>query len=163
MVKMLSVHRFCSAKLNIVLKIVQVTVSYLFDLGKQMKWCISFSFYRLLDGRHFKHQIQLLFLNRAASMHICGIDFAFLTFLGLFFFLFFLSWRQVLEYWSSCILLCSFCLCALCAGLLAAINKHWQSKMVLFALSLTLFFGVESYQWLKNWHSSGYPYRRLAL
>ena len=25
------------------------------------------------------------------------------------------------------------------------------------------FFGVESYQWLKNWHSSGYPARRLAL
>ena len=23
--------------------------------------------------------------------------------------------------------------------------------------------GVESYQWLKNWHSSGYPARRLAL
>ena len=25
------------------------------------------------------------------------------------------------------------------------------------------FFGVESYQWLKNWHSSGYPARRLVL
>ena len=25
------------------------------------------------------------------------------------------------------------------------------------------FFGVESYQWLKNWHSTGYPARRLAL
>ena len=25
------------------------------------------------------------------------------------------------------------------------------------------FFGVESYQWLENWHSSGYPARRLAL
>ena len=25
------------------------------------------------------------------------------------------------------------------------------------------FFGAESYQWLKNWHSSGYPARRLAL
>ena len=25
------------------------------------------------------------------------------------------------------------------------------------------FFGVESYQWLKNWHSSGYPARSLAL
>ena len=25
------------------------------------------------------------------------------------------------------------------------------------------FFGVESYQWLKNWHSSDYPARRLAL
>ena len=25
------------------------------------------------------------------------------------------------------------------------------------------FFGVESNQWLKNWHSSGYPARRLAL
>ena len=25
------------------------------------------------------------------------------------------------------------------------------------------FFGVESYQWLKNWHSSLYPVRRLAL
>ena len=25
------------------------------------------------------------------------------------------------------------------------------------------FFGVELYQWLKNWHSSGYPARRLAL
>ena len=25
------------------------------------------------------------------------------------------------------------------------------------------FFGVESYQWLKHWHSSGYPARRLAL
>ena len=25
------------------------------------------------------------------------------------------------------------------------------------------FFGVKSYQWLKNWHSSGYPARRLAL
>ena len=25
------------------------------------------------------------------------------------------------------------------------------------------FFGVESYQWLQNWHSSGYPARRLAL
>ena len=25
------------------------------------------------------------------------------------------------------------------------------------------FFGVESYQWLKNWHTSGYPARRLAL
>ena len=25
------------------------------------------------------------------------------------------------------------------------------------------FSGVESYQWLKNWHSSGYPARRLAL
>ena len=25
------------------------------------------------------------------------------------------------------------------------------------------FFGVESYQRLKNWHSSGYPARRLAL
>ena len=25
------------------------------------------------------------------------------------------------------------------------------------------YFGVESYQWLKNWHSSGYPARRLAL
>ena len=25
------------------------------------------------------------------------------------------------------------------------------------------FFGVESYQWLKNWHSSRYPARRLAL
>ena len=24
------------------------------------------------------------------------------------------------------------------------------------------FFGVESYQWLKNWHSSGYPTRRLV-
>ena len=24
------------------------------------------------------------------------------------------------------------------------------------------FFGVESHQWLKNWHSSGYPARRLA-
>ena len=24
------------------------------------------------------------------------------------------------------------------------------------------FFGVESYQWLKNWHPSGYPARRLA-
>ena len=24
------------------------------------------------------------------------------------------------------------------------------------------FFGVESYQWLKNWHSSGHPARRLA-
>ena len=26
-----------------------------------------------------------------------------------------------------------------------------------------IFFRVESYQWLKNWHSSGYPARRLAL
>ena len=26
-----------------------------------------------------------------------------------------------------------------------------------------IFFGVESYQWLKNWHSSGYPARRLAF
>ena len=25
------------------------------------------------------------------------------------------------------------------------------------------FSGVESYQWLKNWHSSGYPARRLAV
>ena len=25
------------------------------------------------------------------------------------------------------------------------------------------FFGVKSYQWLQNWHSSGYPARRLAL
>ena len=25
------------------------------------------------------------------------------------------------------------------------------------------FFGVESYQWLENWHSSGYPARRLSL
>ena len=25
------------------------------------------------------------------------------------------------------------------------------------------FSGVESYQWLKKWHSSGYPARRLAL
>ena len=25
------------------------------------------------------------------------------------------------------------------------------------------FFGVKSYQWLKNWHSSGYPARCLAL
>ena len=25
------------------------------------------------------------------------------------------------------------------------------------------FFGVKSYQWLKNWHSSGYPARRLAI
>ena len=25
------------------------------------------------------------------------------------------------------------------------------------------FFGVKSYQWLKNWHSNGYPARRLAL
>ena len=25
------------------------------------------------------------------------------------------------------------------------------------------FAGVESYRWLKNWHSSGYPSRRLAL
>ena len=25
------------------------------------------------------------------------------------------------------------------------------------------FFGVESYQWLKHWHSSGYPARRPAL
>ena len=25
------------------------------------------------------------------------------------------------------------------------------------------FLGVESYQWLKNWYSSGYPARRLAL
>ena len=25
------------------------------------------------------------------------------------------------------------------------------------------FSGVESYQWLKNWHSSGYPASRLAL
>ena len=25
------------------------------------------------------------------------------------------------------------------------------------------FFGAESYQWLENWHSSGYPARRLAL
>ena len=24
-------------------------------------------------------------------------------------------------------------------------------------------FGVESYQWLKNWHSRGYPARRLAI
>ena len=24
-------------------------------------------------------------------------------------------------------------------------------------------FGVESYQWLQNWHSSGCPARRLAL
>ena len=26
-----------------------------------------------------------------------------------------------------------------------------------------IFVGVESYQWLQNWHSSGYPARRLAL
>ena len=26
-----------------------------------------------------------------------------------------------------------------------------------------IFYGVESYQWLKHWHSSGYPARRLAL
>ena len=25
------------------------------------------------------------------------------------------------------------------------------------------FFGVESYQWLRNWHSSAYPARRLVL
>ena len=25
------------------------------------------------------------------------------------------------------------------------------------------FPGVESYQWLQNWHSSGYPARRLVL
>ena len=25
------------------------------------------------------------------------------------------------------------------------------------------FFGAESYQWLKHWHSSGYPARCLAL
>ena len=25
------------------------------------------------------------------------------------------------------------------------------------------FFGVESYQWLQNWHSSSYPARRLVL
>ena len=25
------------------------------------------------------------------------------------------------------------------------------------------FFGVESYQWLKNWHSNGYPAKRLVL
>ena len=32
-----------------------------------------------------------------------------------------------------------------------------------FESRLRDFFGVESYQWLKNWHSSGYPARRLAL
>ena len=25
------------------------------------------------------------------------------------------------------------------------------------------FSGVESYQWFKNWHSNGYPARRLVL
>ena len=30
-------------------------------------------------------------------------------------------------------------------------------------LSTQIFFEVESHQWLKNWYSSGYPARRLAL
>ena len=39
----------------------------------------------------------------------------------------------------------------------------WRAKDPGFESRLRQdFSGVESYQWLKNWHSSGYPARRLA-
>ena len=38
-----------------------------------------------------------------------------------------------------------------------------ERKIRDWILLATGFFQIESYQWLKNWYSSGYPTRRLAL
>ena len=56
-------------------------------------------------------------------------------------------------FWTS-VLYC--CLCP-CASASRAEGPGFESRL------RRDFFGVESYQWLKNWHSSGYPARRLAL
>ena len=71
-----------------------------------------------------------------------------------------------------------FCLsvCTMCFGLSPLSHPLWpprwhSSKASAsraegpgFKSRLQLdFFGVKSYQWLQNWHSSGYPARRLAL
>ena len=42
-------------------------------------------------------------------------------------------------------------------GLVVKVDPGFESRL------RRDFFGVESYQWLKNWHSSDYPARRLAL
>ena len=58
-----------------------------------------------------------------------------------------------------------------CNQMLPLKPPHWLSckasvlrvaDLVQFLLSLWSFFQVESYQWLKNWYSSGYPARYLA-
>ena len=45
-------------------------------------------------------------------------------------------------------------------------HHHHQQHLLLLILEPRLrrdFSGVESYQWLKNWNSNGYPARRLAF
>ena len=48
-------------------------------------------------------------------------------------------------------------------GLVVKVSA-WRVKDPGFKAHLRrYFFGVESYQWLNNWHSSGYPARHLVL
>ena len=41
--------------------------------------------------------------------------------------------------------------------------RLWNGRSGVQIPHVTGFFRVESYQWIKNWHSGGYPARRLAL
>ena len=48
-------------------------------------------------------------------------------------------------------------------GLMVKASASWVEGPEFESHLRRYVFGVESYQWLKNWHSSGYPARHLAL
>ena len=55
------------------------------------------------------------------------------------------------------------CSSHLLAGLVVKASASGSGRSQVQIPLATGFFQVESYQWLINWHSSGYPARRLAL
>ena len=55
------------------------------------------------------------------------------------------------------------CFCDRLVGLVVKASASRAEGPGFKSCSRLDFFGIESYQWLKNWHSSGYPARRLAL
>ena len=77
--------------------------------------------------------------------------------------------------YSCCIMLClNVCFLSFCPSVLFVESDRLIDVVVKASASRAdgpgfesrlcrNFSGVESYQWLKNWHSSGYPARHLAL
>ena len=73
---------------------------------------------------------------------------------------------DVSRWWLCCNVFLVLLFCTFCHHLVGQVVKASTLRAEDPGFESCLqqdIFGVESYQWLKNWYSSGYPARRLAL
>ena len=96
--------------------------------------------------------------------------FGFLCFLCVFFFYYLVGCLSMIV-WTpavsgvlyACVLYFLICTCPAQLSMFH-MKRHSRNTLIIVIITIIIIFiWVKSYQWLKNWYSSGYPARCLAL